>query len=462
MLALAVLSPILYSGYTDLQSARSAMANGRNAEAAAHYESAARLLVWRNDLWNQAGLAYYHAGDVENAQPALETARRRGSLSDQGWDSLASILWARGDQAGAISTWQAGSRAAPSYAPLWDHLISAYHATGEYAMEQDALRQRLELGEDAGAHYRLGLLLMLSDPDRARGEFSAAASLDADFDSATQTLITTSNVAALEADPSRRLMIIGRGLGLVDEWGLAEKAFEQAVRDDSKNAEAWAWLGEARQHQDNGNQNSTRPAGSEELDKALALNPRDTVVRALRGLYWKRQGEYRQALNEYIQAAQLEPDNPAWQASAGEIYVQLGDLVSALEAYQKATELAPNDSTYWRLLATFCADNEVQVLEIGLPAAKKAAELAPGDPQVLDALGWAYAQTGYLYNAQQTLNQAIKLAPDLAIAHLHLAENYLKQGNQTAAFEELHRTRDLDSNGAVGQFAAQLLQQYFP
>ena len=143
--------------------------------------------------------------------------------------------------------------------------------------------------------------------------------------------------------------------------------------------------------------------------------------------------------------------NPPIQSgrSLGEAYSLTGDLVSSLEAYQTATVLAPDNATYWRLLAMFCADNAVQVLDLGLPTARKAAELAPKDPQVLDALGWSYAQAGLLYNAEQTLMKATAIAPDLALAHLHLAETYLRKGDQTSAVDQLNLARQLDGDGAT-------------
>jgi Flp pilus assembly protein TadD len=182
----------------------------------------------------------------------------------------------------------------------------------------------------------------------------------------------------------------------------------------------------------------------------------------LRGLYWKRQDQFAKALIEYQLAAGIEPDNPDWQISIGESSALNGNLVSALSAYQKATSLAPEDATYWRLLAMFCSDNGVQILDVGLPAAQKAAEIAPDDPQVMDALGWSYLNAGYLYNAQQNLLRAIKVEPDLALAHIHLAETYLRQGDRASASSELETARQLDPNGPAGRLAVQLLDQYFP
>lgn len=450
----AVLGPLIYTGYNELLQAQSALAQARFSDAAGFYESAAQKLFWRNDLWEQAGLAAYHSGDKDDAIRLLVVAQKKKSLSAQGWDALGSAYWAKADHVTALSVWQSGSQADPSYAPLFDRLIMAYHEQGDYASEEDALNKRLALSDDAPAHYRLGLLLTLSDSARAQKEFTAASALDPEYDSVTRTLLSTLNVAGLEPDPARRFVVIGRGLGLVEEWGLASQAFEQAVSADAKNAEAWAWLGEARQH--------TGQDAGEQLDKALALDAHDPVVRALRGLYWKRQGNYVNALGEYLQAAQIEPDNPVWQTSIGEAYSQTGDLASALNAYQKATSLAPNDATYWRLLAMFCADNGVQVLDVGLPAAQKAAELAPNDSQVLDALGWSYMKAGYLSDAEQNLLKAIQLAPDLAMAHIHLAETYLQKGDRASAFNELNLARQLDENGLGAQLADRLLKQYFP
>jgi tetratricopeptide (TPR) repeat protein len=453
LIALAVISPSVYAGYADLHSAQSALARKKYEDAARLFESAAMHLIWRSDLWEQAGLAAYYGGSNTETIRLLGIARSKTSLSAQGWEALGTAYWNSNDHPKALAIWQAGSEAYPSDVVLYDRLALVYHANGDFASEQNILVKRLSFASDANAHYQLGLLLTLSDPDAALKELASASS-DPEFDPAIQTLRAAIAVSDTESDPARRFIAIGRGLGLLEEWGLAQKAFEKAVSADGKNAEAWAWLGEAR------GQNGQD--GGADLNQALALDSQDVIVHALRGLYWKRQGNYAQALAEYVQAAQIEPVNPAWQAAIGDSNAQKGDLVSALAAYQKATQLAPTDAAYWRLLALFCSDNNLFILDIGLPAAKQAAGLAPDDPPTLDVLGWSYSNAGLLYNAQQNLTRAIKLAPDLAIAHLHLAENYLRQGDRTEAFNELNLTVQLDKDGTSGQMAAQILKQYFP
>jgi tetratricopeptide (TPR) repeat protein len=194
----------------------------------------------------------------------------------------------------------------------------------------------------------------------------------------------------------------------------------------------------------------------------VALDHTSVVVRALRGLYWNRQEKYPQMLAEYLLAAEYEPTNPAWQAEIGNANFKNGDLVAALAAYQRATELAPNESTYWRLLAVFCAENVVYLDEVGLPAAQKAADLAPDDPSALDALGWTYLASSRYANAEQVLADAIKRFPDHLPAHIHLALTYLAQGNRAAAQEKLIYVQSADPNGVDGEMAGQLLKKYFP
>ena len=299
-----------------MHSAQTALAEKKYDDAARLFELAATHLVWRNDLWEQAGLAAYRNGNNAEAIRLLEIAREKKSLSSQGWDTLGVAYWNSNDHKTALAIWQEGSQAYPSDVVLYDRLAIVYHENGDYASEQNVLVKRLSLASDASAHYELGLLLTLSDLDRALTELASASSMDPQFDSAVQTLQAAIAVSDTESDPANRFIAIGRGLGLVEEWGLAQNAFEKAVSADAKNAEAWAWLGEARQH--NGQD------GSADLNQALTLDPNDAIVHALRGLYWKRQGNNAQALSEYLQAAQIEPDNPAWQASVGDAYTADG------------------------------------------------------------------------------------------------------------------------------------------
>ena len=453
-LIVAALLPVVASGYSDMARAEGARQNKDYVSAAQYYGSASLKLPWKPELLEDAAIAMSHV-DADAAIALFERVRARGGLSANGWDVYGATYWTTGRYEPALEVWQVGLQQYPSHHEFYWLLHLAHRQLGDFAAEQTWLEKWLATSKGrAFDHYELGLLLMTSDPARARTEFAIATSMDSSFDSAIRTLEATLDAAAHETEDSRRLVILGRGIGLVNEWPLAQSVFEQAKSANKQNPEAWAWLGEA--HQENGLD------GKPELDEALMLDPNDTLVRALRALYWKRQGQYEAEIAEYSKAAQIEPDNAEWQSGLGGAYSATGDLVSALASYQKATSLEGENATYWRLLAAFCADNAVHVADIGLPAARRAADLAPKDPQVLDALGWSFAQAGLLYNAEQALVKATQIAPDLALAHLHLAETYLRKGDQASAVRELKLVRQLDADGPAGEFAQRLLDQYFP
>jgi tetratricopeptide (TPR) repeat protein len=124
--------------------------------------------------------------------------------------------------------------------------------------------------------------------------------------------------------------------------------------------------------------------------------------------------------------------------------------------------MSPSDSTYWRLLALFCADHDVQVLDVGVAAGLKAVEFAPTDARALDALGWAYAQAGYLLKAEQSLLKALEEQPDFASAHLHLGLTYMRWGQNNLALEHWNSAAQIDGSGPTGEHATQLLDTYFP
>ncbi len=447
----AIFLPSVLLGWFALKQAEAEFAVRHYSRAAQSFEQAARLLLWRSDLWQKAGIAA-----AVNADPlqAIDYFQRAPVLTEPGWMWFGSSYLSVGNSRAAIAALQQGLQVYDSPA-LYTLLALAYRNQNNFLAESAALENQLRLNAgDAYAHYRLGLLLIVLEPEQALTHLMFAASLDPQFDPAVQTLRAALNLSSTQPNASQQRVTLGRALGLVQEWDLSILTFEKAIDLDDKNAEAWAWLGEAKQQ--------TGGKGRTDLERALVLDGTSVVVRALRALYWNRQQKYEQMLAEYLRAAELEPTNPAWQAGLGEAYAKRGDLILALAAYQHAVDLAPDESTYWRLLAAFCVENGVHLEDVGLPAAQRAVHLAPEDPSALDVLGWVYLSSGRYANAEKILLGVIERFPDHLPAHIHLAMTYLAQGNRAAAFEQLTYVRSADPDGANGVMAAQLLKQYFP
>ena len=447
LILLAIFVPFIGSGYAELEKAGTSTSY---KEAAEHYQRAAQRLPWRADLYELSGHAYYHAKDYIQADAAYQKAFDRQAVSPEGWVAWGDVNYLMDDPQRAAEIWeQALGQENPSE-QLYSRLAEIYQSRGETSKAEETLQKYVSAHpEDASAHYRLGLLLMVSDPNRALTELLSAAQLDSQFDPAVQTLRTTINLALLDDSASRRPVVIGRGLGLVNEWRLARIAFEEAVRLDEKNAEAWAWLGEANQQMG--------LEGADQLDRAFHLSPGSSTVRGLRGLYYQRTGNYREALTEFQTAAAMEPDNPTWLVSMGESRAKLGDLIHALDAYQNAAALAPEDPAYWRLLAIFCAQNNVNVRDVGVPAAQKAVILTGEDSAALDILGWLLTLDARYEEAARMLSRALELDPQSGSAHLHLGMLFMQTKDRVSAYDHLIQARDLGNKEAE-----MVLAQYFP
>ncbi len=420
-------------------------------EAAQHDQAAAQRIPWRADLYELAGHEYYYAKEYSQANIAYQKAFQRHALSADGWVAWGDINYLLNDPERAAEIWQQGLEQANPSDNLYSRLAQIYKEKKDYAKAAEYLQRYVSNHlQDASAHYRLGLLLTLSNPQTAISELINASQLDPKLDPAVQTLRTALNLASVSDTSSAKFVIIGRGLGLVSEWELAQAAFEQATQVDENNAEAWAWLGEAYQ----------QTGGTDaliDLDRALHLNPNSAVVRGLRGLYFQNIGNNREALTEFQAAAALQPKDPSLYVSIGESYSKLGDMIRALNAYQYAASLAPDDVSYWRLLAQFCAQNNIQVNDVGVPAAEHAVTIKADDPDLQDMLGWLLLLNARYPESERHLLRALELDSQNASAHFHLGMLYLQTNRQALAQAQFVHARDLGNTDAQA-----VLNQYFP
>ena len=450
-------TPLLITGSNELERATFALESGNFPAAAAHYERVLHLFPWRSDLFEHTANAFYLSSDNIQSILYFEQARKERFLSEQGYDRLGQAYWQTGERSFAERIWLEGVDRYPTSTQNYYNLSFAYYLQSNFVEEKKMLLQWVCLGGDTvkgSEHYRLGILLVLSEPELAEEQFLLASSKDPEYDAVTETMLATIDLASLEGNVSRRLVLIGRGLGLVNEWPLAAEAFRQSVAADGENSEAWAWLGEAEQQ--------LGRDGRAELDMALRFGRTNPFVRSLRGLYWTRQGRGRQALAEYLLAAEYDPVNPVWEIAIGDAYVQSGDLLTALNHYLRATQIAPDDANTWRLLAVFSAQYGVQVETVGLSAAQMAVELTGDDPFALDTLGWVLTLLERYDEAQDVLEHAISLDPAFAQAYLHLGVLFIQLEDWENARENLSQARDLDQESFTGERAQEFLNQYFP
>ena len=329
-------------------------------------------------------------------------------------------------------------------------LPSAVIAWEEYLQTQNP--------QDAEAHYQLGLLLLILDPDSAKNQLEQAETLDPTLTEQISRLKSALRQAGAVEDKAYHFTIAGQALASINEWSLAEIALEMAVTENPEYAEAWAYLGETRQQ-------TGSPGSLDELQTAHAIKPDGFSVNLFLGIYYRRVGKPMVALPYLEKAAEQDPNSLSLQADLAQTEVETGQVSKAFERLYALVDSSPDDPVRWLMLARLSIENNLQIIQDGLPAARQASVFAPEDPQPIVLIGRAYLLMDQPLLAERFLLQAVELDPDLSEPHYYLGILYLNTNQSSSAENQLQITKTLAQSSGDPVFsilAEKLLEEYFP
>jgi tetratricopeptide (TPR) repeat protein len=130
------------------------------------------------------------------------------------------------------------------------------------------------------------------------------------------------------------------------------------------------------------------------------------------------------------------PKNPDLLYDFALLAEKLGRVDVMEKALRDVMLLAPDNHPAYNALGYSLAERNVRLQEAYTLVAK-ALEMAPGDPFIMDSMGWVQYRLGNLDEAEKQLRNAYALRRDPEIA-VHLGEVLFKKG-QLAAAQELWR-----------------------
>jgi Tfp pilus assembly protein PilF len=320
--------------------------------------------------------------------------------------------------------------------------------------QEDHWREVVEqTPDDPNANYRLGLVLAISNPEEALTFFEAASQLSSEYHQKITRITDAQHIGELSDNPAYRLTLLGQAYGAVEEWALALQALELATQHDPNYAEAWAYLGEAQQQ--NGQD------GYLALDTALSLDPSSYSANLLMALYHRRNGSPEEALRLLLVAAEQDPNNLSLKEDIANAFAETGQVEDGLEILQTTATSSAGQILVWQMLARYCLAFDIQIIEVGLPAARQALLMDKQDPVNLVLLARGYLQTGDTTMAERFLWEALNLDPTSAEAHYYLGVLYINEGKDAAAQEQLQLSYQLAPFNSIGQQAQHLLEQYY-
>lgn len=249
------------------------------------------------------------------------------------------LAYQLGDWARAADYWEA-AEALP--VPVLRQLAGVYYEMQDWPKLTAALdRLLIAAPDDSWAHFNLGWLLAVDQPDAALPHLQAAGRSAQYRDTAFDLL------SLIQTTSAHLPMQLGVTLAQTGLWTEAEHAFHQAITGDGPQAEALAYLAIARDQQGKD--------GQAAMDSAVSFAPQNALVRFLQGLHLRIRGDLPASLEAFLLAAALDPVNPAYAAELGTAY-RLMDNVQQAEAWLKrAVTLSGDDDRFRELLDSFYA-----------------------------------------------------------------------------------------------------------
>lgn len=154
-------------------------------------------------------------------------------------------------------------------------------------------------------------------------------------------------------------------------------------------------------------------------------------------------GEEAAARADLERATVLFPTLVGAQLALASKYELSGNYDAAIARYRKILELDPDSAIALNNLAYALAVRKGELRE-SLSLADRARTLAPQSGVIADTVGWIHFMSGNAARALVQLAEAVRLDPDNAEIHLHLAQVRAALGDLTASKTALARALELD------------------
>ena len=123
-------------------------------------------------------------------------------------------------------------------------------------------------------------------------------------------------------------------------------------------------------------------------------------------------------------------------------YERAKDWPKAEDDFKKALELYPDQPLVLNYLGYSWVDKGVK-LEEAFKMLRRAVELRPNDGYIVDSLGWAHYKLGQYAEATQTLERAVDLKPSDPVLNDHLGDAYWRVDRKTEAHFQWNHARDM-------------------
>jgi len=183
------------------------------------------------------------------------------------------------------------------------------------------------------------------------------------------------------------------------------------------------------------------------LERVIADHPKDTEAILALGNIQRVRKDFADCAETYGKAIDTipHPEKSNWVVFyfRGICYERSHQWPQAEADMKKALELFPDQPLVLNYLGYSWVDQGVH-LDDGMDMIRKAVEQRPDDGYIVDSLGWAYFRTGNYDEAVKNLERAVELKPDDPTINDHLGDAYWRVGRTLEAHYQWSQAKDLN------------------
>jgi tetratricopeptide (TPR) repeat protein len=209
--------------------------------------------------------------------------------------------------------------------------------------------------------------------------------------------------------------------------------YSKAIEIDPRSLQTYVNRGNARYRK------GDKAGAIADYNKAIEIDPRQPKAYNNRASMREENGDLDGALADYTQAIEIDARYSKAYHLRGNLKKKKGDAEGALADFLKAIETDSRNAQAHNALAWLLATATTDKLRDGKMAvehAQKAAELTTWqDPNILDTLAAAYAETGNFEEAIKWQNKALSF-PEYAKGHGEEAGQHLQLYTERKPYRE--------------------------
>ena len=199
----------------------------------------------------------------------------------------------------------------------------------------------------------------------------------------------------------------------------AEAAAVRALQLDSQNGLALAFFAEILVDQQKWSQ------AQDTIQQAALLKPDSMDVRRVYGYVWESLGQYRAAIDEYVKAAEIDPNLTFLYIFIGRNYLSLEVFNRALEYFERAAfineQLGVKDPVpFIEIAKTYSREGEFFAASLNV---EKALTFDPTNPNTYGQLGTIYTKARNYESAKPAFQCAVRgCSPEENVIAIELIE----------------------------------------